>query len=96
MYSQLDRVGLPHSTFTEEAINLITRSSEGVLRAVKNLCIGSMIEAVRDRVKTIDLKQANAVLMQPHWRHNTTAEPTKPVEHSLTPRKKCDAHGANL
>ena len=39
--SQLDRVGLPHTTFTEEALNLITRSAEGTLRAVKNLCIGS-------------------------------------------------------
>lgn len=39
--SQLDRVGLPHTTFTEAATNLITRSSEGTLRAVKNLCIGS-------------------------------------------------------
>jgi MSHA biogenesis protein MshM len=79
IHSQLDRVGLPHATFTDEAIHLITRSSEGILRAVKNLCIGAMIEAVRDRSKTVDLKQVNAVLLQPHWRHNTTAEPTEPV-----------------
>lgn len=79
IHSQLDRVGLPHSTFSDEAINLITRSSEGILRSVKNLCIGSMIEAVRDRSKVVDLKQVNSVLLQPHWRHNTTAEPTEPV-----------------
>lgn len=77
--SQLDRVGLPHSTFSEEATNLITRSAEGTLRAVKNLCIGSLIEAVRDRTKTVDLKQVNAVLLQPHWRHNQQNEPSEPV-----------------
>ncbi|NOZ72535.1 MAG: AAA family ATPase [Chloroflexi bacterium] len=72
---QLDLVGLPHSTFTDAALNLIARSSEGALRAVKNLCIGSMIEAVRDSTKTIDIKQVNAVLLQPHWRHNQQQEP---------------------
>jgi hypothetical protein len=46
-------------------INLITRSAEGTLRAVKNLYIGSFIEAVRDRTKTIDFKQVNAVLLHP-------------------------------
>ena len=79
IHAQLDRVGLPHTTFTEEAVHLITRSSEGVLRAVKNLCIGAMIEAVRDRTKTIDLPQVNAVLLQPHWRHNLAGEPTEPL-----------------
>ena len=74
--SQLDRVGLPHTTCTEEAI---TRSAQGTLRAVKNLCIGSLIEAVRDRTKTVDLKQVNAVLLQPHWRHNQTGELTEPI-----------------
>jgi hypothetical protein len=34
---------------------------------------------VRDRTKTVDLKQVNAVLLQPHWRHNTTGEPTEPI-----------------
>lgn len=77
--AQLDRAGLPHATFTEEALNLITRASEGTLRAVKNLCIGSLIEAVRDRTKTVDLKQVNAVLLQPHWRHDQQNEPTEPV-----------------
>jgi MSHA biogenesis protein MshM len=75
IHQQLDHVGLPHSTFTEAALNLITRSSEGILRAVKNLCIGGMIEAVRDQCKTIDTRQINAVLLQPHWRQNQENEP---------------------
>ena len=77
--SQLDHVGLPHHTYTEAALNLIIRSSEGILRAVKNLCIGSMIEAVRDQTKTIDTKQVNAVLLQPHWRHSQESEPAEPI-----------------
>ena len=76
---QLDRVRLPHSTFTEAALNLILRSSEGTLRAVKNLCIGSLIEAVRDQTKIVDLKQVNTVLLQPHWRHNQSDEPQQPI-----------------
>jgi type II secretory pathway predicted ATPase ExeA len=79
IHHQLDRVGLPHNTFTEAALNLITRSSEGTLRAAKNLCTGSLIEAVRDHTKTVDLKQVNAVLLQPHWRHNQSDEPAQPV-----------------
>jgi type II secretory pathway predicted ATPase ExeA len=65
---QLDRVALAHSTFTPEAMALIARSSEGALRSTKNLCIGAMLEAVRDRTRTVDLKQVNRVLLQPHWR----------------------------
>lgn len=66
---ELDRVALSHNTFTEDAIDLIVRSSEGVLRLAKNLCAGTLIEAVRDHTKTVDLKQVNKVLMQPHWRN---------------------------
>lgn len=65
---QLDRACLSHATFTPEAMQLIARSSEGALRATKNLCIGSLLEAVRDRTRTVDLKQVNRVLLQPHWR----------------------------
>lgn len=75
IHSQLDLVGLPHSTFSEASVNLICRSSEGTLRAVKNLCISSMIEAVREGIKIIDTKQVNAVLLQPHWRSNQQQEP---------------------
>ena len=30
--------------------------------------MGSLLEAVRDRTRTVDLKQVNRVLLQPHWR----------------------------
>lgn len=76
---QLDRAGLPHTAFTDAALNLITRSAEGSLRAAKNLCIGTLIETVRDRSKTADTKHVNNVLMQPHWRHNQSDEPKEPV-----------------
>jgi type II secretory pathway predicted ATPase ExeA len=66
--AQLDKVNLGHNTFTEEAIALIVRSSEGILRRARNLCLGSMLEAVRARTKIIDLKIVNRILIQPHWR----------------------------
>jgi hypothetical protein len=44
------------------------RSSEGALRKARNLCLGALLEAVRDRAKTVELKQVNRVLLQPHWR----------------------------
>ena len=66
--SELDKVALAHSTFSDDAFSLIVRSSEGVLRRAKNLCVASLLETVRDRIKTVDLKQVNRVLMQPHWR----------------------------
>ena len=65
---ELDRVALAHSVFTPEALDLIVRSGEGVLRRTRNLCVSSLLEAVRDRVRTVDLKQVNRVLLQPHWR----------------------------
>jgi len=45
--------------------------------------------AVRDHTKTIDLPQVNTVLLQPHWRHNQSNEPTEPVlipPYNLPPR----------
>lgn len=68
--SQLDRVKLGHNTFTEDAIELIVRSSEGVLRKARNLCLGCMLEAVRRREKIIGLENVNRVLLQPHWRQD--------------------------
>jgi hypothetical protein len=47
------------------------RSGEGLLRRTKNLCVASLIEAVRDQIRTVDLKQFNRVLIQPHWRTET-------------------------
>ena len=72
--SQLDRIKLGHNTFNEDAISLIARSSEGVIRKAKNLCLSSMLEAVRARKKIIDLEIVNRVLIQPHWRKETDLE----------------------
>ncbi len=66
--AELDRVTLAHRTFTLEALDLIVRSSEGILRRARNLCLSTLLEAVRDRTKIVDLKQVNRVLLQPHWR----------------------------
>jgi MSHA biogenesis protein MshM len=68
--AQLDRAGLGHNTFTPDALALIVRSAEGLLRRTRNLCLSTLIEAVRDQVRTVDLKQVNRVLLQPHWRND--------------------------
>jgi type II secretory pathway predicted ATPase ExeA len=68
IHTELDKVKLGHNIFTEEAIELIVRSSEGLLRRVRNLCISAMLEAVRHRTKSINLEIINQVLRQPHWR----------------------------
>ncbi len=65
---QLDQIKLGHNTFSEEAIDLIVRSSDGVLRKTRNLCLSCMLDAVRSRKKIIDLEIVNRVLIQPHWR----------------------------
>lgn len=70
VHAELDRCGLPHAVFTQEALALIVRSSEGILRRVRNLCVGAFIEAEGDRIKTVDLEQVNRVLVQPHWREH--------------------------
>jgi type II secretory pathway predicted ATPase ExeA len=66
--TQLDWAGLGHNTFTPEAMALIVRSAEGLLRRTRNLCLACLIEAVRDQTRIVDLKQVNRVLIQPHWR----------------------------
>ncbi len=68
IFGQFDRVKLGHNTFSDEAIDLIVRSSEGILRRTRNLCISAMLEAVRDRKQVVGLDQVNQVLLQPHWR----------------------------
>jgi MSHA biogenesis protein MshM len=68
---ELDRVGLGHNTFTPSAIDLVVRSTDGVLRKARNLCVGCLIEAVRSAKKTIDIDNVNRVLMQPHWQKET-------------------------
>jgi MSHA biogenesis protein MshM len=66
--AELDRAGLGHNTYTADALALIVRSGEGLLRRTKNLCVSSLIEAVRDQTRIVDLRQVNRVLVQPHWR----------------------------
>lgn len=53
-----------------DALALVVRSAEGLLRRARNLCIGALIETVRDQTKTVELKQVNQVLLQPHWRRD--------------------------
>jgi type II secretory pathway predicted ATPase ExeA len=66
--SQLDHAGLGHNTFTDDALSLIIRSSDGILRKARNLSIASLFEAVRQGKKIIDIDVINRVLIQPHWR----------------------------
>lgn len=68
--SEFDRAGLGHNVITQDALALIARSSEGIIRKARNITISSLIEAVRDQIKTVDIKQVNNVLLQPHWRNN--------------------------
>ena len=68
-FSQLDKCGLGHNVFTEDAIALITRSSDGILRRIRNLALSTMLEAVRARTKSIGIEIVNKVLIQPHWRN---------------------------
>jgi type II secretory pathway predicted ATPase ExeA len=74
IFGQLDRIRLGHNTFSEDAIELIVRSSEGILRRTRNLCISAMLETVRDRKQVVDLEQVNRVLLQPHWRKDHDME----------------------
>ena len=66
--AQLDKAGLPHNTLTQEALGLIVRSCDGILRNTRNLCLSCMIEALRRQRKTIGIDTVNSVLIQPHWR----------------------------
>jgi len=74
--AQLDAVSLAHNTFSEEALALVVRSADGLLRRTRNLCLACLLEAVRDQTKCVDLKQVNRVLLQPHWRNDSDFLPT--------------------
>ena len=65
---QLDMAGLAHNTFTENALSLIIRSSDGILRKARNLCLSCMIEGIRSKKKKVGIDNVNRVLIQPHWR----------------------------
>ena len=66
--AQLDHCGLGHNTFTEGALDLIVRSSEGVLRKARNLCLACLLEGLRAQNRHLDIDIVNRVLIQPHWR----------------------------
>jgi len=71
---QLDRAGLGHNVFTQAATDLIVRSSDGVMRQIRNLCISSLHESVRAQKRIVDIEEVNRVLLQPHWRRETINE----------------------
>lgn len=72
--SELDKVALGHNIFTDDALSLVIRSSDGLLRRARNLCLSCLLEATRSRKRTIDLDIVNSVLIQPHWRVDNDIE----------------------
>ena len=76
LLDQIERAGLGRNVFTEEALSLIVRSADGILRRARNLALGALVETVRDQIHTVDIKQVNAVLTQPHWRRDFDAPTT--------------------
>jgi type II secretory pathway predicted ATPase ExeA len=74
LHGQLDRCGLPHSTFIPEAMGLIVRTADGLMRRARNMALSCLLEAVRARKRSVDLDNVNRVLMQPHWREERDFE----------------------
>lgn len=72
--TELDKVALPHNIFSGEALSLVIRSADGILRRARNLSLSCMLEAVRSKKRVIDLDIVNAVLIQPHWRLDNDIE----------------------
>lgn len=72
--TELKRCGLARMTFTDEALGLVVRSSDGILRRARNLCLSCLLETVRDHTKEITLDIVNRVLLQPHWRQSYDLE----------------------
>jgi len=68
LLAQLDHCGLAHSTYAPEAMGLIVRASDGLMRRARNVALSCLLEAVRARKRIVDLDNVNRVLMQPHWR----------------------------
>ncbi len=66
--TELDKSGMGHNTFSEDALALVIRSADGILRKAKNLCLSCLLEAVRTQKRTVELSHVNKVLIQPHWR----------------------------
>lgn len=66
--NELDKAGLPHSTFEEGAMELILRNSEGLLRQCRNLILSSLVQAVMEGKKQVNTNIVNSILIQPHWK----------------------------
>jgi type II secretory pathway predicted ATPase ExeA len=71
---QLDKAGLGHNTFSADAVSLVVRSADGILRRARNLALSCLLEAVRARTKSIGIEIVNKVLIQPHWRNDYDME----------------------
>jgi type II secretory pathway predicted ATPase ExeA len=67
---EFDKAGLGHNTITQDALALIVRSAEGVIRRARNITLSCLLDAIRDQTKTVELKHVNNVLKQPHWRNS--------------------------
>jgi MSHA biogenesis protein MshM len=83
---QLDRAGLGHNTFTAEALALIVRSGEGLLRRTRNLCLSSLIEAVRDQIRVIDLKTSQPCAHPTPLEEKTVTNPSPKPSAAAAPR----------
>jgi len=68
IYGQLNRCGWPHSTFSQDAIGLLVRTEDGLMRKARNMALTFLLVAVRARKRLIEVDIVNRLLMQPHWR----------------------------
>jgi MSHA biogenesis protein MshM len=68
--AQLDKAGLGHNVLSQDALALIARSCEGIIRLARNLTLTSLIEALRAQKREVGLAEVNRVLTMPHWRKN--------------------------
>jgi hypothetical protein len=55
--------GTPAGFWPFITVHQIVRLADGLLRRTRNLCLSALIEAVRDQVRTVDLKQVIRVLI---------------------------------
>ena len=63
---QLDRPGAGHNTFTPGGVGPSSSAPAKVCCSrTRNPRAGSLIEAVRDQTRIVDLKQVNRVLINP-------------------------------
>jgi hypothetical protein len=64
LFAQLDRIGLGHNSFSEDAIARIVRSSEGILRRCRrNLCVSAIDFLIT--IRGLSFSQAMRTLCDP-------------------------------